>query len=113
MPTGITRLAIDLEKCFRGGDVGDGMGEKFLSSENVVVDDAGEVFPPHPKKDPSLDAPGDLGSGLSVFLMLFASKTAPRASLPGKLRFGNAGFAAKRDIVPERDLFTGLVASYV
>jgi hypothetical protein len=112
MPIGITRLVIDFEKCF-AGDVGDGMGEKFLSSENVVVDDAGEVFPPHPKKDPSLDAPGDLGCGFSELLILFASKAAPRASLSGKLRFGGAGFAAKRDIVPERERCAGLESSYV
>lgn len=35
------------------------MGEKDLS-ENVVVEDVGE-FPPQPKNDPSLEAPGDFG----------------------------------------------------
>lgn len=113
MPIGIARLVIDFEKCF-AGDVGEGMGEKFLSSEKVVVDEAGEVFPPHPKKEPSLDAPGDLGSCLSEgLLMLVASKEAPRASLSGRLRLGGCGFAAKRDIVPERERCAGLESSYV
>lgn len=42
---------------------GEGMGEIDFS-ENVVVEEAGDAFPPQPKKDPSLEAPGDLGSGL-------------------------------------------------
>jgi hypothetical protein len=38
-----------------------------LSSGKVVVDDAGEMFPPpHPKNDPSFDALGDLCIGFSV-----------------------------------------------
>jgi hypothetical protein len=44
-------------------DWGEGMGEMDFS-EKVVVEEAGDVFPPQLKKDPSLEAPGDLGSGL-------------------------------------------------
>ncbi len=40
---------------------GDGMGEYDLS-EKFVVEDAGDVAPPHPKNDPSFEAPGDLGA---------------------------------------------------
>ena len=40
---------------------GEGMGDMDLS-ENVVVEDAGEIFPPQPKKDPSFDVPGDFGN---------------------------------------------------
>ena len=39
------------------------MGEKDFS-EKVVVEDAGDVFPPQPKKDPSLEVPGDFGCDL-------------------------------------------------
>jgi len=39
---------------------GDGIGEYDLS-ENVVRDEIGEVEPPQPKKEPSLEVPGDLG----------------------------------------------------
>ncbi len=42
-------------------DWGEGMGEIDFS-EKVVVEDAGDVLPPQPKKDPSLEAPGDFGS---------------------------------------------------
>ena len=47
----------DLEK-----EKGEGSGENPLSENSVVEGD--EV--PQPKKVPSLDDPGDLGSGLSV-----------------------------------------------
>lgn len=51
---------------------GDGMGDIDLS-ENVVVGDAGDVFPPQPKKEPSFDAPGDfggiLGSGFCIVVV--------------------------------------------
>lgn len=41
---------------------GDGVGEKALSE--LAVDDGDAA--PQPKKLPSLEDPGDLGSGLSV-----------------------------------------------
>jgi len=41
---------------------GDGSGE-YGFSEKVVVEDAGDALPPHPKNDPSLDPPGDFGCG--------------------------------------------------
>jgi hypothetical protein len=42
-------------------DWGEGMGEIDFS-EKVVVEEAGDGAPPQPKKDPSLEAPGDFGS---------------------------------------------------
>ncbi len=44
-------------------DWGEGMGEIDFS-EKVVVDDAGDVLPPQPKNEPSVEAPGDFGSDL-------------------------------------------------
>jgi len=72
----------------------------------------GEVFPPQPKKDPSFDAPGDLGSGLSVLLIVFASNAAPCVPLLGGLRFGGGGLEEKRDIVPGREWPGEPVSSY-
>jgi hypothetical protein len=110
MPAGIMRLVIDFEKCF-AGVVGDGKGE-FFSSENVTLVEPGEVFPPQPKKDPSFDAPGDLGSGLSMLLIVFASNAAPRVPSLGRLRFGGEGLEEKRDIVPGREWPGKSVSSY-
>ncbi len=42
-------------------DWGEGMGEIDFS-EKVVVEDAGDVLPPQPKNEPSLEAPGDFGN---------------------------------------------------
>jgi hypothetical protein len=59
-------LLLDLEASARARlcseDCGDGIGEKDFS-EKVVIDEAGDVLPPQPKKDPSLEAPGDFGCG--------------------------------------------------
>lgn len=51
---------------------GDGIGEYDLS-EKLVVEEAGDIAPPHPKNDPSLEAPGDLGNFCMVALESFDS----------------------------------------
>ena len=38
-------------------------------SEKVVVEEAGDVLPPQPKKDPSLEAPGDFGSAFWMVVL--------------------------------------------
>jgi hypothetical protein len=38
-------------------------------SEKVVVEEAGDVLPPQPKKDPSLEAPGDFGSAFWMVIL--------------------------------------------
>ena len=52
----------------------DGMGEKDFS-ESVVVEDGGDVLPapPQPKKEPSLEAPGDFGAFCIVVLESYES----------------------------------------
>jgi hypothetical protein len=47
---------------------GDGIGE-YDFSENDVVEDAGDVFPPQPKNDPSLEPPGDFGGPLLIVVL--------------------------------------------
>jgi hypothetical protein len=47
---------------------GDGMGE-YEFSEKVVVEETGDVVPPHPKKEPSFDVPGDLGRGFCMVVL--------------------------------------------
>lgn len=48
---------------------GEGIGE-YDFSEKVVVDELGDVVPPQLKKDPSLEAPGDLGKFGNGFCMV-------------------------------------------
>ena len=50
----------------------EGMGEKDFS-ENVLVEEGGEVLPPQPKKEPSLEAPGDFGAFCTVVLESYES----------------------------------------
>jgi hypothetical protein len=74
MPPGKLRWEL-VEVLGRGflGDEGDRAGEKVFSSEKVVVDEAGDVLPPQPKKLPSLEAPGDFGIGLLAVIWFLAS----------------------------------------
>ena len=34
-----------------------------------MTDEAGDVAPPHPKKEPSLDVPGDLGRSFCIVVL--------------------------------------------
>jgi hypothetical protein len=82
------------------GDTGDCAGEWALSSEKVVVDEAGEVLPPQPKKEPSFDVPGDLGSALFELLKVpFPSEKSLDTTLSGSFRCGGVGLVEKTDIV--------------
>jgi len=64
MAVGTLFVAVVLEASvtdrLRSGDWGEGIGEKDFS-EKLVVEDAGDVAPPQPKKVWSLDPLGDLG----------------------------------------------------
>lgn len=82
------------------GDTGDCAGELALSSEKVVVDEAGEELPPQPKKDPSFDVLGDLGSGLLELLKALVScERSVGVTLSGRLRWGGVGLVEKMDMV--------------
>ena len=71
MAEGKFRVVVGLEASGRvrlyWDDWGDGMGETDFS-EKVVVEEAGDGLPPQPKKEPSLEAPGDFGSGFWMVL---------------------------------------------
>jgi hypothetical protein len=88
-----------------GGDGGDGRGENALSSENVVVDEAGDVLPPQPKKDPSFDVPGDLGSCLLRFEgdVGVVVSSGREGTFTGSVSFCNGrGLLENMDMVSER-----------
>jgi hypothetical protein len=100
IPAGLVFLLEgDLSEDFLG-DMEDCAGEYALSSEKVVVDEAGEVLPPQPKNDPSFDAPGDLGVVLLELLKELASfEKSLDATLSGRFRCGGVGLVEKMDIV--------------
>lgn len=71
-----------------------------LSSENVVVDEVGDVMLPQPKKLPSERAPGDLGSLvllLFVVVVFVSLSTFREFPLFGSLSCGACGFLENRD----------------
>lgn len=69
------------------------MGE-YDFSENVVVDDGGDVvLAPQPKKEPSLEAPGDFGAFCIVVLESYESLEKVRESV-----CGGAAFVEKMDM---------------
>ena len=91
---------------------GDGIGEKDLS-ENVVVEDTGDVLPPQPKNDPSLDAPGDFGKGLFVMLESCDSLEYVRDTALGMFMLcGGVGLFENMDIVAEGGTLVELESLY-
>ena len=88
------------------------MGEKDFS-ENVVVEDAGDVLPPQPKNDPSLDAPGDFGKGLFVVLESCDSLEYVRDIALGMFMLcGGVGLFENMDIVAEGGTLVELESLY-
>jgi hypothetical protein len=77
------------------GGEGVGKGEYGLS-EKVVVEDAGDAMPPHPKNDPNLEPPGDFG--WNFWAGAFASDDGRLETLRA---WGGAGFVEKTDMVAE------------
>lgn len=98
-------------------ECGDGMGE-YGFSENVVVEDTGDV-PPQPKNVPSLDVPGDFGKGLFVILESCDSLEYVRDTALGMFMLcGGVGLFENMDIVAEggtlfelESLYHGMVDS--
>jgi len=75
MAVGFVRvLEASVEMAWKFGVWGDGMGENSFS-EKLDVEDAGDVLPPQPKKEPSFEAPGDFCGDLllTVVLLSFVS----------------------------------------
>lgn len=69
------------------------MGEKDFS-ENVVVEEGGDVLlAPQPKKEPSLEAPGDFGTFCIVVLESYESLEKVR-----EMVCGGVAFVEKTDI---------------
>ena len=56
---GLILAARAFEACgWSSGDCGEGIGE-YVFSEKLVLDEIGDVLPPHPKNEPSFEPPGD------------------------------------------------------
>lgn len=85
-------------------EYGEGIGENALSSSKLVEVEAGDVLPPQPKKDPSLEVPGDfvlgdLGNGLLLLVRMRVRSSSEVVVSAGNVSLGGCCRDVNNDMV--------------